>query len=1560
MRTFPRTVAIAAAVAIGLLAVSVPDQGQWTAPAEALPNRPPSTGDLFERVYTDVSRVEPGANVTITAELRNDTGSSWTGAIDLTVTHLEATVHTATSAQLSLDADETATVTFDWTTPGTDFVGYHAGVSATGIDYHATGIEVSSSPLRYPRYGYLSDFPTSRSAAESQELITELARDYNINMVQFYDWMWRHEKLLKRDQQGAVEETWTDLFDRTLSWQTIQNDIQAVHSAGGAAMAYAMAYAAREGYEQMWGVDPDWGMYSDTGGQSQLNVDFNNGKYLWLFNPASTDWQDWMIAEYEDAINTAGFDGIHIDQMGQRDNVHDIDGWPMSIPATFPQLLQEVKERLLANDPDRSAITFNIVDGTVDGWAASEVSTYAPTDLDYSEIWWLSDTYGQLRDYIESVRENSGGKPLVLAGYANYDENIGPRSEAEDATLSGVGTNTNHAGYTGTGFVDGFDTVGDSITWTVNFPEDGDYSLVFRYGNDTGQEATRTVYIDGVPVGKVQFHDQDSWDTWVHDAYLHDVIDSGTRTVTLSYDADDTGAINVDSLTIGTFEEHSVRLADAAIAASGATRIELGDDNHMLAHEYYPNTSKSMRNSLKTAMREHYSFITAYANLLFDPDVVPADQGNQWLKLTTGPALSGNGAANSIWQQVKRTTGYDVIHLINLVGNDDQWRWSSNAPQQHSNLGVRYYPGPDATVSGVYLASPDIEHGASTELAYTTGSDEHGTYVEFTVPSLEYWDMIYVDRDVTAPASGIYEAEEAILSGTGANSNHAGYTGSGFVDQFGDTDDSVSFTVTVPDDDSYTLRFRYANATGAIATRGLHVDGRKVAEVEFGNRYAWDTWDTVERSVQLSPGVHQIVLRQGASHTGAINLDHLEVIGATGSSATSVTSVWMNNWDDMLAMHMASKLHPADTNQMYGPRLAELRYAGDWPTNQIVDATGYFRDETASVSYTSVNPFDSEGWFEDDGSLTVRYLNYDGDAPPVEITKRYAMVPNEQFLVVEYEFENLTGSTRTFNMLEQVHLNNKTWGSGSVGWQEGWYDGSRNTLGTDMSQTGQFYLQLGAFEAMDSYQVGDDTNTDPGHSESSPWHQFDANGTLANNANLWAQDLSVGFQEEITLPAYGSDTVAFYYTIGATKAEAEAASDVARAQTPAHWFTQTGAAYDSWLAGGTTVQLDDDGVEEAYRRSLVINKQSRQPEFGNWPAATNPAYEFKVWVRDSAVTAMAMDAAGFHDEAGAYWQWMASVQKPDGTFYNNYSSWYPNQPIPFVEPEQDDLGLFIIGVYRHYEALDAIDPVQADAFLDSVWSAVTASADFIETNIEPSGLGPADSSIWEEQIEYNTFTQVLYVHGLHAASLLAGERGEPALESTYLAGAQTIRDAITGSFRDTPRGLWNDSGRYFNRAVNSDGTPRLTVDASSNLAWVFGLVAADDDRARDHRIKVLSRLTHDGFGIARYEGDEFYHASPYSPGGQYEAGANEPVWPQMSMYAAMQEVWSGANDQAFDRLQWYASRSGQGYVTLGEAVDRTTGQPLVSTMIEPVTGAWFQLAVLTYLGQTDTRFPPLS
>jgi hypothetical protein len=77
----------------------------------------------------------------------------------------------------------------------------------------------------------------------------------------------------------------------------------------------------------------------------------------------------------------------------------------------------------------------------------------------------------------------------------------------------------------------------------------------------------------------------------------------------------------------------------------------------------------------------------------------------------------------------------------------------------------------------------------------------------------------------------------------------------------------------------------------------------------------------------------------------------------------------------------------------------------------------------------------------------------------------------------------------------------------------------------------------------------------------------------------------------------------------------------------------------------------------------------------------------------------------------------------------------------------------------------------------------------------------------------------------------------------------------------------------------------------------------------------------------------------------------------MSMYVAMLEHWLGMDDLAMNRLSWYLATTNLGYQPPGEAVDWTTERPLTSTSSEPVTAAWYLLALLNQLGMFDPRLP---
>jgi len=662
-------------------------------------------------------------------------------------------------------------------------------------------------------------------------------------------------------------------------------------------------------------------------------------------------------------------------------------------------------------------------------------------------------------------------------------------------------------------------------------------------------------------------------------------------------------------------------------------------------------------------------------------------------------------------------------------------------------------------------------------------------------------------------------------------------------------------------------------------------------------------------------------------------------------STTSSASEYINNWSNLTAIWNASKLNQDDTGT-YGPRIAELRASNQWSTNQIVDYTGFFDDATDNVKYDQAHDFASTGYLDENGVLNTAYGEYNSASMPITVKRDYVMVPNEPFLVARYTLTNPSSTTSySWKVLDQVHLNNTSSGTNV----SASYDSTRDAMFGDMTASGQDVVTLGALQTPTAYQAGNDSDCTATDTGASAWCQFDTNGTLDDNASESTPNVDLGFQNTVTIAPSSSQTLYYYLGLGTTLSAAQTASDTARSETGAYWFDTTASDYASWLAAGKNVSTSDTGVNTAYERNLVVIKNSQNPTNGLFPAATNEgSYGYKAWMRDSAFDAMALDASGHYAEAEKFWDFMIDNQLSTGAWHTTYDEWSGDY-VSFVEPEYDSLGEFLVGVLKHYQ------DTGSSSFLSTVWPAVEAAANFIEDNIASNGLGAADASIWEETVQYNVFTQAYYIAGLRAAAVLANDESASSTADGWNGAASTILTAVQRSDTASPPGLWDASGGYYDRGIATDGTTvNSLLDSSSMALIVTGDVDAASSRGTTMVDTIDSDLTHDTYGIARYTGDTYYYTSQYDPAGD-EAGAAEPVWPNMTMFDTIDDVYSGQSALAFERLQYYVSVSGVGYMPPGEAVAWPTSQPVLSTMSEPLTAASFILAALTYTGNYDPQ-----
>ncbi|QNP66802.1 cellulase family glycosylhydrolase [Streptomyces genisteinicus] len=139
-------------------------------------------------------------------------------------------------------------------------------------------------------------------------------------------------------------------------------------------------------------------------------------------------------------------------------------------------------------------------------------------------------------------------------------------------------------------------------------------------------------------------------------------------------------------------------------------------------------------------------------------------------------------------------------------------------------------------------------------------------------------------------AAVVHEAENAVVSRGVVESNHAGYTGTGFVNYDNAQGSHVQWTVDAATAGRATLTLRYANGTSASRPMDITVGGVLVADDRaFPPTGSWSSWTTVSITTDVKAGANT-VRATATTSAGGPNVDHLSV-GATGPVASTPAAV---------------------------------------------------------------------------------------------------------------------------------------------------------------------------------------------------------------------------------------------------------------------------------------------------------------------------------------------------------------------------------------------------------------------------------------------------------------------------------------------------------------------------------------------------------------------------------------------------------------------------------------------------------------------------------------------
>ena len=268
-----------------------------------------------------------------------------------------------------------------------------------------------------PRHAALTDFQPGSAPAPTLARL----RRWHVNVVQFYDWMYRHY----RYAPPTGEDAFADTLGRRVSHTVVRELVRQCRRNGIASLAYGSVYGAEREYVELY---PGELLRDEAGEPLSLGGTF----FITDIRPQSP-WRRLLLAEYGRACRRFGFDGIHMDQYGEPREGFASDGSLVKLEEVYAGLIDEAAHYLARLSPPRRVL-FN----SVGGWPLEHVAR-ARSAATYIEIWPPDTTYGAISRQIERARGLAPDKQVIVAAYpsviAGGIGGGGPREGALEAAL---------------------------------------------------------------------------------------------------------------------------------------------------------------------------------------------------------------------------------------------------------------------------------------------------------------------------------------------------------------------------------------------------------------------------------------------------------------------------------------------------------------------------------------------------------------------------------------------------------------------------------------------------------------------------------------------------------------------------------------------------------------------------------------------------------------------------------------------------------------------------------------------------------------------------------------------------------------------------------------------------------------------------------------------------------------------------------------------------------------------------------------------------------------------
>ncbi|GIO38247.1 hypothetical protein J41TS12_31080 [Paenibacillus antibioticophila] len=357
---------------------------------------------MITDVYPLKAQFLSGQPVELAVELHNGESAAKKWLVEIEVRWLLESVERLTR-EVNIPAGEDLTLTVQLHAQEADFNGYGVDVSLLNgeeiCSTASTAFDVVSDWRKSTRYGFLSDFYT-HELGDSEDV--RWLNKLHLNLVQFYDWMYKHDDLV------CTQNEYTDLMGRTLNLDVVKEKVALCHQYNMKAIAYGAIYAASKPFYEK---HPEWALYQSNGEAYDFIQIFT------IMNiEEKSPWRNHIIHEYKRTIEEVDFDGIHLDTYGfPKTGISKLEGSDSTevirLDEQFPGFINQTRAELEKAKDDIGLIFNNVGNWPVDTVALAE------QDAIYIEVWKPYERYHHIRQILRWAQYYGQGKPVILAAY---------------------------------------------------------------------------------------------------------------------------------------------------------------------------------------------------------------------------------------------------------------------------------------------------------------------------------------------------------------------------------------------------------------------------------------------------------------------------------------------------------------------------------------------------------------------------------------------------------------------------------------------------------------------------------------------------------------------------------------------------------------------------------------------------------------------------------------------------------------------------------------------------------------------------------------------------------------------------------------------------------------------------------------------------------------------------------------------------------------------------------------------------------------------------------------